>query len=88
MHGMSSPLQIRGVPDDDRRSLKARAAAQGESLNTYLLRLISREAERPTVAEVLDRAARRAERSERSAVEVISDARDDRARTVTAPPIQ
>lgn len=83
---MSSPLQIRGVPDDDRRSLKARAAARGESLNTYLLRLISREAERPTVAEVLDRAAHRAERADRSAVEVIADARDDRDRPVSDPP--
>lgn len=84
MQCMSSPLQIRGVPDDDRRSLKARAAARGESLNTYLLRLISREAERPTVAEVLDRAAHRAERADRSAIEVVAAARDERERSVTA----
>lgn len=39
-----------------RRVLKARAAARGESLNTYLLDLIEREVRPPTVYEVLDRA--------------------------------
>lgn len=60
---MSSMVQVRGVPDDVRRVLKARAAAGGESLNSYLLDLLVREAARPRVAEVLERAARRAERA-------------------------
>jgi len=34
---MASLLQIRNVPDEARRALKARAAARGESLNAYLL---------------------------------------------------
>jgi len=38
-----SLLQIRNVPDESRRVLKARAAARGESLNGYLLELIDRE---------------------------------------------
>ena len=75
---MSSLLQIRNVPDDARRALKARAAARGESLNAYLLDLLSREVARPTVAEVLDRAARRSERAESSAVQTLDEARAQR----------
>lgn len=68
-------LQIRNVPEDQRRELKARAAARGESLNAYLLDVINREVARPTVAEVLDRAARRAERGKSSALSVVEAAR-------------
>ena len=75
---MASLLQIRNVPEEARRALKARAAARGESLNTYLLGLIERDIARPTVAEVLDRAARRADRATASAVEVIGAARAER----------
>ena len=85
---MRSPLQIRNVPDEARRALKARAAARGESLNAYLLDLLAREVARPTVAEVLDRAASRSERPTVSAVDVIEKAREQRdedqqARTTT-----
>lgn len=66
------------MPDDARRALKARAAARGESLNAYLLEVISREVARPTVAEVLDRAARRAERATASAVDVLDATRSER----------
>lgn len=75
---MSSLLQIRNVPEDTRRTLKARAAAQGESLNSYLLKMVCREAARPTVGEVLDRAARYAERGQRSAVGELEAARTER----------
>jgi hypothetical protein len=75
---MASPLQIRNVPEEARRVLKARAAARGESLNSYLLDLISREVARPTVAEVLERASRRAERLDASAVDAIDEARAGR----------
>ena len=34
---MSSLLQVRNVPERTRRALKARAAAQGESMNSYVL---------------------------------------------------
>jgi hypothetical protein len=76
---MGSLLQIRDVPDEARRALKARAAERGESLNSYLLGLIDREVARPTVREVLDRAARRAESADASAVEVLDEARRERA---------
>jgi antitoxin FitA len=75
---MASLLQIRGVPEDARRVLKARAAARGQSLNAYLLELIEREVARPTVAEVLERAARRAERATESAVDAIHAERVER----------
>ncbi len=72
---MTSLLQIRNVPDESRRALKARAAARGESLNVYLLNLLDREVARPTVADVLDRAARRSERATVSAADVLGVAR-------------
>lgn len=75
---MSSLLQIRNVPDEARRTLKARAAARGESLNAYLLELIRQETARPTVGEVLERAAHRAERSDASAVNVVDADRTER----------
>nr|WP_205787288.1 hypothetical protein [Specibacter cremeus] len=66
------------MPDEARRELKARAAARGESLNSYLLDLLSREVARPTVANVLERAARRTEGATASAVGVLADARAER----------
>jgi antitoxin FitA len=76
--GMGSPLQIRNVPDDARDALKARAAARGESLNTYLIGLIQRDVARPTVQEVLDRAARRVEAAQESAVAALAEERESR----------
>lgn len=75
---MPSLLQIRNVPDETRRALKARAAARGESLNSYLLEVIGREVARPTVAEVLERAARRTEQSKASALASIEAERANR----------
>lgn len=75
---MGSLLQIRDVPDDVRRTLKERAAAQGESLNRYLIDLLTREAAQPTVREVLDRANRRAGRGGIPIVDVLDAARRER----------
>ncbi len=75
---MGSLLQIRDVPEEARRGLKARAAARGQSLNAYLLDIIDREVSRPTVAEVLDRAAARSDRATASAAEVLDAARAER----------
>lgn len=52
-------VQIRNVPDDVHAELRSRAAAAGLSLSEYLLRVAIREAERPSVAEVLLRNSRR-----------------------------
>ena len=75
---MGSLLQIRDVPDDVRRALKARAAERGESLNRYLLALLQRETARPTVREVLDRAARREGSAGESALAAVRAERDER----------
>jgi plasmid stability protein len=79
---MASLVQIRNVPEDVRRTLKARAASRGESLNTYLLRLLEDDVARPTVAEVLERARGRAERASASAVALLDEERLERERNL------
>lgn len=56
---MSRMLQLRNVPDDLHRKLKARAALAGMSLSDYVLAEIRRSAERPTLAELRERLRRR-----------------------------
>ena len=56
---MPKMIQLRHVPDDVHRKLKARAALAGLSLSDYLLHEVRRVAERPTVAELRARLARR-----------------------------
>jgi plasmid stability protein len=56
---MSTMIQLRHVPDDLHRKLKARAALAGMSLSDYLLREIRDMAERPTIAELRARLDRR-----------------------------
>jgi antitoxin FitA len=72
---MGSYVQIRDVPDETRRALKARASARCESLNSYLLGVLTREAARPTVAEVLERAAARTDPARASGVDALRTAR-------------
>jgi len=56
---MSVMIQIRNVPDDLHRRLKARAAMAGMSLSDYLLKEVRQVAERPTMEEILQRIATR-----------------------------
>jgi plasmid stability protein len=56
---MAKMIQLRHVPDDLHRRLKAQAALEGLSLSDYLVREVRRIAERPTVAELRARLARR-----------------------------
>jgi antitoxin FitA len=56
---MSTMIQIRNVPDDLHRRLKARAAMAGMSLSDYLLKEIRAVSERPTMEELLARLATR-----------------------------
>ncbi len=49
---MAKMIQLRHVPDELHRKLKARAALEGLSLSDYLLREVRGIAERPTVAEL------------------------------------
>lgn len=48
---MSVMMQIRNVPDDLHRKLKARAALAGKSLSDYLLGELEKSAQRPTAEE-------------------------------------
>ena len=57
---MSRMIQIRNVPDDLHRRLKAHAAMAGMSLSDYLLGEVRRLADRPTVEELRARLAGRA----------------------------
>lgn len=57
---MSKMIQIRNVPDDLHRTLKARAALAGMSLSEFLLKELARVVERPTREELLARIAGRA----------------------------
>jgi len=52
-------LQIRNVPDDVHRRLKARAALAGMSLSELALAELRRSLEWPTRAELLERVAAR-----------------------------
>jgi antitoxin FitA len=48
-------VQIRGVPDDVHRRLKAQAALAGQSLNEYLLAQLREIASLPTIPELVAR---------------------------------
>lgn len=56
---MPTMIQIRNVPNDLHRRLKARAAMAGVSLSDYLLNEIRRTAERPTLEDLRARLERR-----------------------------
>ncbi|MBV8988295.1 MAG: hypothetical protein JO372_07005 [Solirubrobacterales bacterium] len=57
---MAKTIQVRNVPDDVHRVLRARAAAAGLSLSDYALRELERVAEYPAVVDVLAQAQGRA----------------------------
>jgi plasmid stability protein len=55
----SKMIQLRNVPADLHRRLKARAALAGMSLSDYLLAEVRRVAEQPTIEELWERIKRR-----------------------------
>ncbi|MCG6940558.1 MAG: hypothetical protein LJE69_04845 [Thiohalocapsa sp.] len=56
---MPTNIQLRNVPDELHRTLKARAALAGMSLSDYLIEYVRRLAERPTPDEMRERLSRR-----------------------------
>lgn len=75
----STMVQIRNVPPDFHRRLKARAALEGMSMSDYILREIGKALERPTRAEVLERLRTRpVRRLKRKAADVIRAEREAR----------
>ena len=74
-------LQIRHVPDDVHRRLKARAALAGMSLSDYALAELSRSLDRPTRADLLAALAKKPQRKLASSpTHLIRAERDDLAR--------
>lgn len=76
---MSSMVQIRNVPSELHRRLKARAAIEGLSMSDFVLREVRKALDRPTRQEVLERLqARPLRRLRRSAADVLRAERDAR----------
>jgi antitoxin FitA len=77
VQSMAKMIQIRNVPEDVHRALKARAARLGMSLSDYLLAEVAEIAERPTLEEMLERlAAREPVRGVGSSADVVRRLRD------------
>lgn len=70
-------IQVRNVPDDVHRALRTRAASAGVSLSDFALGELERAAQRPPVAELLQRARSRAGgASSRAIVAAVRSGRD------------
>ena len=75
----STMVQIRNVPVELHRRLKARAAMEGLTMSDYVLREVRKALERPTRQEVLERlAAQPQKRLRRAPADVIRAERDAR----------
>jgi plasmid stability protein len=71
-------VQIRDVPDDVHRRLKAQAALAGQSLNEFLRGRLSDLARRPTVPELAARIRERERYAGPSSAATVREARDRR----------
>ena len=71
-------VQVRGVPEDVHRRLKAQAALSGQSLNEYLLARMNDIARLPTVPELAERIRERAPYEGPSSAALIRKDRDSR----------
>ena len=69
-------VQIRNVPAEFHRRLKARAAMEGMSMSDYILREVGKSLEKPTRQEVIERI--RARGTPRLSVDVASLIREGR----------
>jgi antitoxin FitA len=75
--GMAN-VQVRDVPDDVHRRLKAQAAMSGQSLNEYLLARMTDLASTPTVPELLERIREREPYDGPSSAALVREDRDRR----------
>ena len=72
-------IQIRDVPDDVHRTVKARAVREGMSLSDFLKRELARSASRPTMTEWLERVRQlKPIPTKRSSASMIRELRDSR----------
>jgi plasmid stability protein len=74
---MSKMIQVRDVPEQVHRTLKARAAREGMSLSDFIKKELERTVERPTMREWLE-STRQAKpiSTKRSAAEIVRELRD------------
>lgn len=76
---MSKMIQMRNVPDQLHRTLKARAALEGKSLSDYLVAEIKVVAERPSPSDLRRRLSGRARvRVSRPPADLVREERDTR----------
>lgn len=74
---MSKMIQIRDVPDQLHRTLKARAAREGMSLSDYIKKELEHSASRPTMLEWLELTQKsKPIPTNRSSAQIIRDLRD------------
>ena len=71
-------VQVRGVPDDVHRRLKAQAAMSGQSLNDFLLARMTELARTPTIPELTARLREREPYEGPSIAAIIREERDSR----------
>ncbi len=76
---MSKMIQVRNVPDEVHRTLKARAAAAGMSLSDYIKRDLEEAAARPTLEEIDARVVARGRSGlrTRTVISALREARGD-----------
>jgi plasmid stability protein len=75
----STMVQIRNVPVEFHRRLKARAAMEGMSMSDYIMREVGKALDRPTRAEVLARLqAQPTRKLKRGAAAIVRAERDSR----------
>ena len=76
---MSKMIQVRDVPEQVHRTLKARAAREAMSLSDFIKRELQRAAERPSMHEWLDRTQHvKPIPAKRSSAKIIRELRDSR----------
>ena len=71
-------VQIRDVPEDVHRRLKAQAAMSGQSLNEFLLARMGEIARTPSIAELAERIRERGLHDGPSSAELVREDRDRR----------
>lgn len=76
---MNTMVQVRNVPASLHRRLKARAAMEGVSMSSYVLRMIEKALERPSRQELLEAIRSQPETSlEPSPAQVLREERGSR----------
>jgi antitoxin FitA len=71
-------VQVRDIPEETLRALKAQAAGRGLTLSAYLRDELSRLAARPTNAEIIQRLARRSRRGGPTVADTVAEIRKTR----------